>query len=46
MKRLSLGSGPVRATLGLLRRLGREVLDHGTYGFLDGALPYDEGNAL
>jgi 2-methylisocitrate lyase-like PEP mutase family enzyme len=46
VKRLSLGSGPMRATLGLLRTLGREVLDHGTCGFLDGAIPYDEANAL
>ena len=46
VKRLSLGSGPVRASLGLLRTLGREVLEHGTYGFLEGALPYDEANAL
>ena len=46
VKRLSLGSGPVRATLGLLRRLAREVLDNGTYGYLEGAIPYDEANAL
>lgn len=46
VKRLSLGSGPVRATLGLLRRLGREIQEAGTYGYLAGAIPYDEANAL
>jgi 2-methylisocitrate lyase-like PEP mutase family enzyme len=46
VKRLSLGSGPVRATLGLLRRLGREVKDRGTYAYLEDAIPYDEANAL
>jgi 2-methylisocitrate lyase-like PEP mutase family enzyme len=46
VKRLSLGSGPVRATLGLLRRLGQDVREHGTYDFLEGAIPYDEANAL
>ena len=46
VKRLSLGSGPARATLGLLRRLGREIQDEGTYGYLAGAIPYDEANAL
>jgi 2-methylisocitrate lyase-like PEP mutase family enzyme len=46
VKRLSLGSGPVRATLSLLRRLGREVQDRGTYTYLEGTIPYDEANAL
>jgi 2-methylisocitrate lyase-like PEP mutase family enzyme len=46
VKRLSLGSGPVRATLGLLRRLGHEVGERGTYDFLEGAIAYDEANAL
>jgi 2-methylisocitrate lyase-like PEP mutase family enzyme len=46
VKRLSLGSGPVRATLSLLRRLGRDLLEGDGYGYLEGALPYDEANAL
>ena len=46
VKRLSLGSGPMRATLGLLRQIAREVLDHGTYGFLKEAVPYDDANQL
>ncbi len=45
--RVSLGSGPIRATLGLLRRLSRELLTSGTYGsLLDGALSYGEATAL
>jgi 2-methylisocitrate lyase-like PEP mutase family enzyme len=46
VKRLSLGSGPVRATLGLLRRIASEVIDQGTYAFLASAVPYDEANGL
>ena len=45
--RVSLGSGPMRATLGLLRRIARELLETGTYGALtSGAIPYDEANRL
>ena len=45
--RLSLGSGPMRATLGLLRRIARELAEAGTYDALtSGAIPYDEANAL
>jgi 2-methylisocitrate lyase-like PEP mutase family enzyme len=46
VKRLSLGSGPVRAALGCLRAIGREILEQGTYRFLDDAVPYDEANEL
>jgi 2-methylisocitrate lyase-like PEP mutase family enzyme len=45
--RLSLGSGPMRATLGLLRRIARELVETGTYDALtSGAIPYDEANRL
>ena len=46
VKRLSLGSGPVRAALGCLRAIAREILEQGTYRFLDDAVPYDEANRL
>ncbi len=38
--RVSLGGSLARATLSLLERAGRELLDSGTLGFLDGALSY------
>ncbi|HEX5332199.1 MAG TPA: isocitrate lyase/phosphoenolpyruvate mutase family protein [Cellulomonas sp.] len=40
VKRVSLGGGLARASLSMLERAGRELLDAGTLGFLDGALPY------
>jgi 2-methylisocitrate lyase-like PEP mutase family enzyme len=43
--RASLGSGPMRATLGLLRRMAEE-LKTGTYSALDGAVPYAEVNKM
>jgi 2-methylisocitrate lyase-like PEP mutase family enzyme len=46
VKRISLGSGPMRATLGHLRRLAEEVKRDGTYTKLDGAPSYAEMNAL
>jgi 2-methylisocitrate lyase-like PEP mutase family enzyme len=44
--RVSLGSGPMRATLGLLRRLAEELQKAGTYSAMDGAPPHDEINRL
>lgn len=45
--RVSLGSGPMRATLGLLRRVARELLESGTYAAIAAdAIPYDEVNGL
>jgi 2-methylisocitrate lyase-like PEP mutase family enzyme len=38
--RISLGSGPMRATLELTRRIGSELLAHGTYGELERSLSY------
>ena len=45
--RVSLGSGPMRATLGLLRRVARELLETGTYSAIQAdAIPYAEANGL
>jgi 2-methylisocitrate lyase-like PEP mutase family enzyme len=44
--RVSLGSGPMRATLGLLRRLAEELKKAGTYATLEGAIPYPELNCM
>ncbi|HYX70479.1 MAG TPA: isocitrate lyase/phosphoenolpyruvate mutase family protein, partial [Terriglobales bacterium] len=44
--RVSLGSSPHRATLGLLRRLAQEVREQGTYSALEGMVSYAEANAL
>lgn len=38
--RVSLGGSLARASLSMLERAGRELLDFGTLGFLDGAIPY------
>jgi 2-methylisocitrate lyase-like PEP mutase family enzyme len=40
VKRISLGGSLARASLSLLERAGRELLDAGTLGFLDGAISY------
>ena len=44
--RVSLGSGTMRATLGLLRRMAEELKRTGTYSALDGAVPYAEVNKM
>jgi 2-methylisocitrate lyase-like PEP mutase family enzyme len=44
--RVSVGSGPMRATLGLLRRLAEELKGSGTYSAMEGAVPYAEVNRL
>jgi 2-methylisocitrate lyase-like PEP mutase family enzyme len=47
VKRISMGSGPMRAAMGLLRRIAEEALKDGTYNLLlDGAIPYAELNAM
>src|SRR5438105_664942 len=43
--RVSLGSGPMRATLGMLRRMAEELKNIGTYGALEGAPSHGEVNA-
>jgi len=44
--RVSVGSGPHRATAALMQAIAREMKSAGTYGFADGALPYDLVNGL
>jgi 2-methylisocitrate lyase-like PEP mutase family enzyme len=44
--RVTLGSGPVRATLSLLRRLAGELRSAGTYSMLEGVISHAEANEL
>jgi 2-methylisocitrate lyase-like PEP mutase family enzyme len=44
--RVSLGSGPMRATLGFLLRAATEVRKRGTFGWLEGAISYADANRL
>jgi len=45
--RVSVGSGMMRATLGLVRRIGKELMEGGTYSALfEGAVPFAEVNRL
>ena len=42
VKRVSLGGSLARVALSLVERAGRELLESGTLGFLDGAISYAE----
>jgi len=44
--RVSLGSGPMRAALGVARRIAQEVLTSGTYSSLEGAPSHAEMNHM
>jgi len=44
--RVSVGSGPMRATLGLLREISDELRTNGTYDGMGNAIPYDELHEL
>ncbi len=44
--RISLGSGPERATMGLLRRIADELKSKGTYASMEGAPPHSEMNQM
>jgi 2-methylisocitrate lyase-like PEP mutase family enzyme len=47
VRRVSYGSGPHRAAMGLLRRMADEARTSGTYTALtEGAVPYEEMNGL
>ncbi|MGH7530921.1 MAG: isocitrate lyase/PEP mutase family protein [Gemmatimonadales bacterium] len=47
VRRVTFGSAPMRATLGLLRRMAREWKDKGTYGTLEAyGIPYAELQSL
>ena len=43
--RISVGGTLTRAALTLIEAAGREMADHGTFGFAEGALPYREVQA-
>jgi 2-methylisocitrate lyase-like PEP mutase family enzyme len=45
--RVSVGSGPVRATFGLLGRMARQLREEGSFRLMtDGAIPYADANLL
>jgi 2-methylisocitrate lyase-like PEP mutase family enzyme len=44
--RVSLGAAPMRATLGLLKRLAQDLKTIGTYSLLEGAPSYSEVNQM
>ncbi|HEY6301977.1 MAG TPA: isocitrate lyase/phosphoenolpyruvate mutase family protein [Terriglobales bacterium] len=44
--RVSVGSGPMRATLGLLRRIAEELKTSGTYSAMEGAVHYADVDKL
>ncbi len=46
VRRISLGSSLSRAALGGFLRAAREIREHGTFGYVEDALPYDEANEL
>jgi 2-methylisocitrate lyase-like PEP mutase family enzyme len=47
VRRVSVGSGPARAVMGLVRDVGRELLEDGVYtSITENAIPYQEANAL
>ena len=46
VRRVSLGSGPMRAGLGLLRRMISELRGPGTWQAFEGAIPHAELNTL
>ena len=47
VRRVSEGSGPMRATMMLARHIARDLIDRGTYTrFHSDVLPYPEANKL
>ncbi|HLH39053.1 MAG TPA: isocitrate lyase/phosphoenolpyruvate mutase family protein [Bryobacteraceae bacterium] len=45
--RVSVGSGPMRAAMGLVRRIARELRDSGTFNhMIDGAILYADANRI
>jgi 2-methylisocitrate lyase-like PEP mutase family enzyme len=47
VRRVSLGSGPMRATLGLVARMARQLRDEGVFALMtEGAMPYADANQL
>jgi 2-methylisocitrate lyase-like PEP mutase family enzyme len=47
VRRVSVGSGPMRAAMGLMQRIAKELREQGTYSAMtDGALSYSDANHL
>ena len=47
VRRVSLGSGPMRATLGLLIRMARQLREEGAFALMtEGAMAYADANQL
>ncbi len=47
VRRVSVGSGPMRAAMGLTQRIAKELKEDGTFAAMtDGAMPYKEANEL
>jgi 2-methylisocitrate lyase-like PEP mutase family enzyme len=44
--RVSVGSSPMRATLGLVKRIGEELRSSGTYATLEGGIAYGDVNKM
>ena len=44
--RVSVGSGPMRATLGLVKRIAEELKGSGTYTTLEGGIPHADLNRM
>jgi len=46
VRRISVGSALSRAALGAFVRAAREIREHGTFRFAEGAIPYAEANEI
>ena len=47
VRRVSIGSGAMRASMGLTQRIAKELKEHGTFASMtDGAMPYPDANKL
>ena len=47
VRRVSIGSGPMRASMGLTQRIAKELKERGTFASMtEGAMPYLEANQL
>jgi 2-methylisocitrate lyase-like PEP mutase family enzyme len=47
VRRVSVGSGPMRAAMGLTQRIAKELMEHGTFASMtESAMPYKEANEL
>jgi 2-methylisocitrate lyase-like PEP mutase family enzyme len=44
--RVSVGSGAMRATLGLVKRIAEELKSSGTYAAMEGGIPHADVNRM